>query len=155
MAVEDGAVLAKLFSHLSSHRQIESFLYAFQELRQARVRTVRAGELASAFFMTADGPEAAQRDAAMRAKVREGGNVLDSEGEASAAWDEYRIVFGYDCEDEADDWWVQWGVLRERARAESDGSDVEEGSSGLGRRASAPLLDFSKAMTSVHVVLDE
>ena len=103
MAVEDGAVLATLFAHLTEERQIESFLYAFQELRQARVRTVRAGELASAFFMTADGPEAAQRDAAMRAKVREGGNVLDSEGEASAAWDEYRS--GGDRRGGPSSWW--------------------------------------------------
>ncbi len=24
-------------------------------------------------------------------------------------------IFGYDPEDEADDWWVQWGVMQERA----------------------------------------
>ena len=75
--------------------------------------------------MTADGPEAVQRDAAMLAKAQQGGNVLDSENDASAVWDEYRVVFGYDCEDEADDWWVQWGVLRERARGSEDGSDAE------------------------------
>ena len=161
MAVEDGAVLAKLFSHLSSHRQIESFLYAFQELRQARVRTVRAGELASAFFMTADGPEAAQRDAAMKARAAQGGNVLDAgdgaedgSAEASAAWDEYRVIFGYDCEDEADDWWVQWGVLRERARGSEDGSDAEEPGAAVRRRASTqPLLDFSKAMSAVETAV--
>ncbi|KAI0755259.1 FAD/NAD-P-binding domain-containing protein [Daedaleopsis nitida] len=142
MAVEDGAVLAKLFSHLSEERQIASFLYAFQELRQARVRTVRAGEFASAFFMTAAGADADARDASMRAKAATGRNALDGEGGVEGVWDEYRVVFGYDCEDEADDWWVQWGMLRERARAGSD--------AGLG--ASVPsLLDFSAAMTSVQV----
>ena len=154
MAVEDGAVLAKIFSHLSSHRQIHSFLAAFQEIRQARVRTVRQGELQSAFFMTADGPEAAARDAAMLAKAQAGGNVLDSEGEASAVWDEYRVVFGYGCEDEADDWWVQWGVLRERARGSEDGSDAEEPGAAVRRRASTqPLLDFSKAMSAVETAV--
>ena len=150
MAVEDGAVLAKIFSHLSSHRQIHSFLAAFQEIRQARVHTVRQGELQSAFFMTADGPEAAARDAAMLAKAQAGGNVLDSEGEASAVWDEYRVVFGYDCEDEADDWWVQWGLLQERAR-QGAGEDSDCEDAGMCKPASTPLFDFAKAMT-VQVV---
>ncbi|KAH9933243.1 FAD/NAD(P)-binding domain-containing protein [Epithele typhae] len=173
MAVEDGAVLAKLFSHLSCPRQIRSFLHAFQELRQARVRAVRAGELQATFFMTADGPDALIRDAAMRAKAAAGRNVLDADAakhgaeeeavrgaaEAAAAaaakWEEYRIVFGYDCEDEADDWWVQWGLLGERAReGTSEASDSEEGAgSGSGaRRAPAPRIDFASAMTSVQVV---
>ena len=125
MAVEDGAVLAKLFSHLSEDRQIESFLFAFQDLRQARARSVRAGEFASAFFMTIDGEGAAQRDAAMKAKSTSGGNVLEGgEGEANSLWEEIRTIFGYDCEDEADDWWVQWGLLRERALGGGEGGGV-------------------------------
>lgn len=146
MAVEDGAVLAKLFSHLSEEHQIESFLYAFQELRQDRVRAVRSGEFGSVFFMTADGPDAEQRDASMRAKHAKGQNVLDGEGGVESVWEEYRIIFGYDCEDEADDWWVQWGMLRERARAASDAALT----------SSVPsLLDFSAAMTSVQVTSSE
>ena len=66
MAVEDGAVLAKLFSHLSEERQIESFLYAFQELRQERVKAVHQGEFGSVLYMTAAGEMAAARDASMR-----------------------------------------------------------------------------------------
>ncbi|KAJ8468757.1 hypothetical protein ONZ51_g9445 [Trametes cubensis] len=148
MAVEDGAVLAKLFSHLSEDRQIESFLFAFQDLRQARARSVRAGEFASAFFMTIDGEGAAQRDAAMKAKSTSGGNVLEGgEGEANSLWEEIRTIFGYDCEDEADDWWVQWGLLRERALSrQTDDADVDYGE-GEGEGHAAPsLLDFS-AMT--------
>ena len=140
MAIEDGAVLAKLFSHLSDESQIESFLYAFQELRQERVCAVRAGEFASVFFMTAAGAPAADRDASMRAKAARGQNVLEGEGSAEGVWEEYRVVFGYDCEDAADDWWVQWGMLRERA----NGADE--------RGASVPsLLDFSAAMSQVHI----
>ncbi|KAK7014705.1 hypothetical protein R3P38DRAFT_2544795, partial [Favolaschia claudopus] len=40
MELEDGAVLAKLFSHLATDSQITDFLYAFQELRQPRAQTV-------------------------------------------------------------------------------------------------------------------
>ncbi|RPD69780.1 FAD/NAD-P-binding domain-containing protein [Lentinus tigrinus ALCF2SS1-7] len=115
MAVEDGAVLAKLFSHLSSEDQIDSFLYAFQEIRQSRVRDVREAELAGIFTITADGPEAAARDASMRAKAAKRINVLEGEGSTESAWEEYGVVFGYNCEDEADEWWVQWGRLRQRA----------------------------------------
>ena len=143
MAVEDGAVLAKLFSHLTEERQIESFLYAFQDLRQARTREVRASEFGNAFFMAMPDCEASrQRDAGMRQLGEQGVNVLEGEGEASGAFEEVRTIFGYDCEDEADDWWVQWGMLRERARADS-----------LGMGESVPsLVDFSAAMTSVQVI---
>ena len=49
MAVEDAAVLAKLFSHLREIDQIPIFLWAFQEVRQPRcdsVTTKEAGVLA-------------------------------------------------------------------------------------------------------------
>ena len=51
----------------------------------------------------------------MRMLGREGANVLEAGGEMSGLWEEIRTIFGYGCEDEADDWWVQWGLLRERA----------------------------------------
>ncbi|KAH9847835.1 FAD/NAD-P-binding domain-containing protein [Lenzites betulinus] len=141
MAVEDGAVLAKLFSHLSEERQIDSFLLAFQELRQSRAEDVRASEFNASFFMSLSGDGAAQRDAAMRAQYLAGGNALDGVGgETSAAWEQIRTIFGYDCEDAADDWWVQWGLLRERA-LEREMYDGGEGTSHA-----PPLLDFS-AMT--------
>ncbi|KAI0689215.1 hypothetical protein C8T65DRAFT_110422 [Cerioporus squamosus] len=111
MAVEDGAVLAKLFSHLSSEDQIDSFLCAFQEIRQSRVQNVREAELSGIAMITADGPEAAARDASLRAKAAKGMNVLEGDGSAESMWEEYSVLFGYDCEDEADEWWVQWGRL--------------------------------------------
>ena len=141
MAVEDGAVLAKLFSHLTESRQIESFLYAYQELRQARTRGVRASEFGNAFFMAMPVCEQSrQRDEGMRMLGEKGLNVLEGgDGEASGAWDEIRTVFGYDCEDEADDWWVQWGLLRERALGrQASGEDDED------EAAAAPsAFDFS------------
>ncbi|TFK88025.1 FAD/NAD(P)-binding domain-containing protein [Polyporus arcularius HHB13444] len=128
MAVEDGAVLAKLFSHLSSPTQIESFLYAFQEIRQARVRSVREAELGAIAMLTADGPAAAARDASLRANAAKGpgANVLEGGGSAESVWEEYSVLFGYDCEDEADEWWVQWGRLRQRAQDRSMAADGDE-----------------------------
>lgn len=118
MAVEDGAVLAKLFSHLRSEDQIPSFLYAFQELRQPRLSYVRASETGNLFFMTMPAGEQTDiRDEEFRAKQRAGINVLDPwEGGGAKAWEQIKELWGYDAEDEADNWWVEWGILRERAK---------------------------------------
>ncbi|THH13127.1 hypothetical protein EW146_g7059 [Bondarzewia mesenterica] len=124
MSVEDASVLAKLFSHLRSHDQIESFLYAFQDLRQARCSKNRVQDMANIYFMTLpEGEQTELRDATMREKHDRGLNVLDTDEDDgnSAQWDEIREIFGYDAEDEADNWWVQWGLLRERAKAANSG----------------------------------
>jgi salicylate hydroxylase len=34
-------------------------------------------------------------------------------------------LFGYDAEDEADNWWVQWGLLQERAKASQWEDDTQ------------------------------
>ena len=72
---------------------------------------------------------------------REGANVLEAGGEMSGLWEEIRTIFGYDCEDEADDWWVQWGLLRERAIGRQE-EEEEEGGGGAGA-PQAPMFDFS------------
>ncbi|KAG6874729.1 hypothetical protein C0992_006808, partial [Termitomyces sp. T32_za158] len=58
-----------------------------------------------------------KRDDAMR-KRRDAGRetVETSRGAESPEWVEVKDVFGYEAEDEADNWWVQWGLLRERAK---------------------------------------
>ncbi|KAF9459024.1 hypothetical protein BDZ94DRAFT_1062718 [Collybia nuda] len=119
MAVEDGAVLAKLFSHLRSEDQISHFLYAFQDLRQQRCARVLKKEINDIAFMTMPPGETQQcRDSVMRAKRDAGLDVLDagSNMEETPEWAEIKEVFGYDAEDDADNWWMEWGVLRERAK---------------------------------------
>lgn len=119
MTVEDGAVLAKLFSHLRTEDQIGSFLWAFQDLRQPRCASVLAKEHGIIYYMTMPpGEHQEYRDASMRAKRDAGLNILqasDDLGE-SPEWAEVKEVFGYDAEDEADNWWVEWGLLRERSK---------------------------------------
>lgn len=119
MTVEDGAVLAKLFSHLRSEDQISNFLYAFQDLRQPRCSKVLRKEINDIAFMTMPPGEIQQyRDTVMRTKRDAGLDVLDAgEGvEETPEWAEIKEVFGYDAEDEADNWWMEWGLLRERAK---------------------------------------
>lgn len=121
MTVEDGAVLAKLFSHLSHADQIGPFLNAFQDLRYNRVKESLQGELLNVSILTLeDGDMQATRDNGMRDKTAAGQGVFDGgDGEITSRWQEIETVFGYDCEDAADDWWVEWGLLRERARLEA------------------------------------
>ncbi|KAG6839518.1 hypothetical protein C0991_001916 [Blastosporella zonata] len=125
MTIEDAAVLARLFSHLQKEDQISSFLWAFQDLRQPRCDSVLAKEAGILFYMTMPQGEAQQqRDDTMRAKRDAGVGILDASDEVdeSPEWIEIKEVFGYDAEDDADNWWVQWGLLRERA----NGADVSE-----------------------------
>ncbi|KAK7041031.1 hypothetical protein R3P38DRAFT_3453042 [Favolaschia claudopus] len=114
-ALENGAVLAKLFSHLATDSQITDFLYAFQELRQPRAQTVLTSETGVIHYMgMPNGPEQEARDQAMQAKHKAGGYLFSGDDE-SAEWAEIKTVFGYDAEDEADNWWVTWGRLKARS----------------------------------------
>jgi salicylate hydroxylase len=103
MDVEDGAVLAKLFSHLQTHSQISDFLYAFQELRQARCETVLAVETGIIHYMAMpNSPDQVMRDRAMMAKSAADTGLFGEDKEEShdREWAEIKTVFGYDAEDE-------------------------------------------------------
>ncbi|KAI0828916.1 FAD/NAD-P-binding domain-containing protein [Trametes gibbosa] len=138
MAIEDGAVLAKIFSHLLERRQIVSFLNAYQEIRQSRVHHVQDQEYGTMLMLLAGGEEAAQRNGMMKANTAAGRNVLEGEegGGAGKQWEEMEEIFGYDCEDQADDWWMKWGMLRERSLS------VDKPTPGT-------TLDFSKLAVQV------
>jgi salicylate hydroxylase len=130
LSLEDGAVLAKLFSHLCSEDQIPSFLYAFQDLRIPRCSAVSTSELGNMVFMTfPPGDHQAGRDMMLRAKDAAGLNDLtpDEDDESdinSERWEQVKYMFGYDAEDEADNWWVQWGLLAMRAKGFDLRADV-------------------------------
>jgi salicylate hydroxylase len=119
MSMEDASVLAKLFSHLRDQEQISPFLYAFQNLREERCQKNRALDLSNTWFMMErEGEGTARRDSMMRAKHDQGLDVLSGNEDGNVAQrDHNRELFGYDAEDEADNWWVQWGLLQERANA--------------------------------------
>ena len=118
MAIEDSAVLAKLFGHLISADQVASFLYAFPELRQGRTKSTRVNEMANIYFMAMpDDSGAIQRDQHFKARRDKNLSPLEDEsGDASGAWESIKETWCYDAEDEADDWWVGWGMLRLRSQ---------------------------------------
>jgi salicylate hydroxylase len=120
MNMEDASVLAKLFSHLRDEAQIVSFLYAFQNLREERCLKNRDLDISNIWFLVErEGEVVARRDSMMRARYDQGLDVLSGNDEDTtvAQWDHNRELFGYDAEDAADTWWVQWGLLQERANA--------------------------------------
>lgn len=122
--MEDSAALAKLFSHLRTEDQIPTFLHAFQELREGRCASVVKCEQGNLLFqMMPHGPQQEQRDNMLRKQVA-GGRPMLSSSELLDQWDQVKELFGYDPEDQADDWWVKWGILRERAKDRT--KDLEE-----------------------------
>ena len=118
MAIEDSAVLAKLFGHLLSPDQVSSFLYAFPELRQGRTKSTRVNEMGNIYFMAMpDDAGATMRDQHFKARRDMNLSPLEDESDdASAVWESIKETWCYDAEDEADDWWVGWGMLRLRSQ---------------------------------------
>jgi salicylate hydroxylase len=121
MAFEDGIVLGRLFSHLKTDDQIATFLWAYEDLRQSRCSVVASEEIDQLLFSTLPpGEQQELRDTDLQAKEKAGRNVLeppdDDEETTAEHWERAKFLFGYDAEDAADNWWVQWGLLRERAK---------------------------------------
>ena len=78
--------------------------------------------------MLPDGPGQEQRDKSMRAAYAKGKGGWD-ESSFRHLWENIRILFAYDPEEEVEEWWQQWGLLRERAegtRLFSIDDDFEE-----------------------------
>ena len=118
MAIEDSAVLAKLFGHLLSPDQVSSFLYAFPELRQERTKSMRASEMGNIHFMAMTNDAGAiQRDEHFKTRRDMKVSPLEDDSvDASAVWESIKETWCYDAEDEADNWWVGWGMLRLRSQ---------------------------------------
>lgn len=140
MAIEDSAVLAKLFGHLISADQVTSFLYAFPELRQGRTKSTRVNEMGNIYFMAMpDDAGAIQRDQHFKARRDRNLSPLEDEsGDASGVWESIKETWCYDAEDEADDWWVGWGMLRLR-------SQQAELTFGMEIQVSIPIQSFKRS----------
>ena len=78
-------------------------------------------------MMEPEGEGTAQRDDMMRAKHDEGLNVLSGDNRDGnvAQWDHNCELSRYEAEDEADNWWIQWGLPGERAKASQWANDEQ------------------------------
>ncbi|KAJ7140828.1 hypothetical protein C8R44DRAFT_974572 [Mycena epipterygia] len=120
VALEDGAFIGKIFSHTRNPDRIPEFLYAFQEHREERCARICETEKQYIEAITIpDGEMQEARDAGMRANHAAGRNVLD--GDMEQMLEDTRMVFSYEPMDDADEWWMSWGRLRDK-------SEVDKGS---------------------------
>lgn len=117
--IEDAAVLGVLLSRLRDHSQIPSLLYGYQDLRQPRLNTILDLEGANHFLlMLPPGQDRDLRNEAWKrwkAAAEARGDAEIEEGELEKQFADVCEVWGYDAIDAAEDWWVHWGMLRERA----------------------------------------
>ncbi|THH01692.1 hypothetical protein EW026_g1053 [Hermanssonia centrifuga] len=91
--------------------QIPNFLWGFQDIRQDRCKMAQEREVHRArLFTLKNGPEQEERDKVLR--------VLNNDEDADLglySLEEPRVLFAYDCEEQGEEWWQSWGLLRERS----------------------------------------
>ncbi|EGN96530.1 hypothetical protein SERLA73DRAFT_111128 [Serpula lacrymans var. lacrymans S7.3] len=115
--IEDAEVLGILFSRLNDWDQVPSLAEAFQELRYKRCHAVNVYEQQSFESLRApNGPEQVERDRVLHTMLVNVHNPRD-ETTGRDQWEAISEIFGYSATEAAEDWWVQWGVLRERSKA--------------------------------------
>jgi len=115
MCIEDAAVLGCIFSHLRARSQIASFLYAFQKLRLDRCNDVLRNETRNlALLSMPPGPERQARNEGLAPTLAVDNTDWDDE-KLREQWEEISGLFAYDAYEAAEDWWLKWGRLRERA----------------------------------------
>ncbi|KAJ7730763.1 hypothetical protein B0H16DRAFT_1329808 [Mycena metata] len=122
MDVEDGAILARLFSYLRSPDHIGTLLSAFDELRRGRCEGVMKSEASIMQYKCMPEGEHNARDDTLRAKKAAGIPALQAGGdqEEMQEWREVKEVFGFEVEDNADEWWLIWGAPRFRREVSNE-----------------------------------
>ncbi|RPD73828.1 FAD/NAD(P)-binding domain-containing protein [Lentinus tigrinus ALCF2SS1-7] len=116
MSTGDAAVLGRLFTHLHRHEQIDSFLSAVQEIRESRVENVMKASAGNIFAVSLPPGMAEARDRQLAERAEKGIRGLAGGQTSEQMMETIESVFGYDPEDEADNWWVEWGLMQERAQ---------------------------------------
>ncbi|KAJ6589226.1 hypothetical protein B0H19DRAFT_233413 [Mycena capillaripes] len=112
LALEDGAFIGKVFSHTRDPDRIPEFFNAFQEHREPRCTSIRDMDIQYVQVITMpDGEMQAGRDSDMLANHKVGHNAMD--GDMQQMLEDFRVVFGYDAMDDADEWWMSWGRFRD------------------------------------------
>ncbi|KAH9928057.1 FAD/NAD(P)-binding domain-containing protein [Amylocystis lapponica] len=89
------------------------FLFAVQEIRQKRITDVHRLSRDNLFAM---GLPAGAEDKVITQKSSEIETMDKQQEQKRRMMQEFvEDIYAYDPEDEADNWWMQWGVLQERA----------------------------------------
>lgn len=93
---------------------------AYETIRRGRSKFLHEVEVTSVTqTMFPPGPERQARDSEMQKFLHAGQDKWDDDAYLGI-WGQLCEVWAYNAFDAADDWWVQWGVLRERALCRKD-----------------------------------
>lgn len=120
MGIEDGVVLASLFSHVRNRNQIPTLLAAYQHIREPRTTFAQQDDVAKVLFTTMPpGPEREARDEALRqahkALTSVYGYDVAKDEMIRSELEQWAKMFWYDAYEEAEGWWLDWGLAGERA----------------------------------------
>jgi salicylate hydroxylase len=96
--------------------QVPTLLYAYQDLRKARTDAVLALEQQNAQIALSSPSRIRDGQVRWTALPRDAPNLPPGSGPTDEELAEIAEVWGYYAVDAADEWWVEWGMLRERSK---------------------------------------
>jgi salicylate hydroxylase len=120
LSVEAAAVLSALLSYVHSLDHIPHLVNAYETIRRERSKFLHEVDVANiSQSMFPPGPERQARDFEMQKLLHAREHNWDDNAYLGI-WGQLYQVWAYNAFDAADDWWVQWGALRERAMGLQD-----------------------------------
>ncbi|KAF7323524.1 FAD-binding-3 domain-containing protein [Mycena kentingensis (nom. inval.)] len=123
-ALEDGLFIGKVFSHTRDPARITEFFHAFQEAREPRCTRLRNMDQEYIDILSVvDGEIQEGRDATIRANDAAGRNGM--EGDLQQMMDDFVFAYGYDADDDADEWWINWGRMRQHGGSNGGGGGAD------------------------------
>jgi salicylate hydroxylase len=115
VSVESAAVFSALLSYLRGFDHIPMLVRAYETIRRKRTEFLHQVELTSVSqAMYPPGAERMARDQEMQRNL-DAGHVKWDDDAYLGVWGQICEVWAYNAFDAADDWWVQWGILREHS----------------------------------------
>lgn len=115
--MESATVFGTLFSYLRTPSQIPMFLHAYEDLRRKRALEFVSGETETAqLFFLPPGPARDARDQQMAGTLKMRGQTGWDYEFLEQQWQGISYVWTYNGVDAADEWWVEWGSMAERAQ---------------------------------------
>jgi salicylate hydroxylase len=118
MMIEDAALLAQLFSHLSSLAQVDTLLRAFETLARRRRSTLSQLE---ARIVETFCHDVGMQHGEEQLSLLESLGMAVTEGKPEKG-DKMRELVAYNAHEAAEEWWASEGKLHERAMQLSDDS---------------------------------
>jgi len=120
LSVESAAVLSTLLSYVRGFDHIPLLVRAYETIRRDRSDFLGRVEMMNMTqTMFPPGPERTARDEEMQ-KLLHAGQANWDDDAYLGLWGHLCQIWAYNAFDAADDWWAQWGLLRERSLGQPD-----------------------------------